>query len=144
MRLSDLYIDEPSPAKITRNALKLKSKEIKELIGKCEYCNKKFPVHHLHLHHLSEVSRATFNRDKNTPQNLMVLCLFHHADAHLPKDNPKNISKDELVKKVGKRSIDKNKIIMKILKNRKKTTDDNSGGLILPPLYGKGHVSFKG
>ena len=62
----------------------------------------------------------------------MVLCLFHQADAHLPKSNKNYLSLEKLKAK-RKRSEENTKEIGNIVKNRKKSSDNP--GSVTHPLF---------
>ena len=93
--------------------------KIKELIGKCEYCNTKKKVNLLEIHHISEVAKATGTTDKNTPGNLIVLCKDHHKLAH-----DGEITKISLKSKVAKRSEQRKTELRAILRGRDKISDN--------------------
>ena len=119
--MSSLWDTRTHPEK-TRDALTPSMiKNIKKLFEKCEYCNKKFAIRYLHVHHISQVATANGSRDKNVPSNLIVLCQFHHTDA---RDGL--IQKQKLKDKIRIRS-DKQKIeLKKILREREKVVDNNT------------------
>jgi hypothetical protein len=119
--------DQRDDSEKTRDALTASMKtKIKELIGKCEHCNKAKPINLLEVHHISEVAKANGNSDKNTPGNLIVLCRDHHKLAH-----DGEITKTALKAKVAKRSEKKKTDLRNILRDRIKI--DNSGSIT--PLY---------
>lgn len=106
----------------TRKALTGSMKDkIKELVGKCEYCNKKKPTNLLEVHHISEVATANGNIDKNTPGNLIVLCRDHHKLAH-----DGEIPKTTLKSKISKRSDKRKSDFRAILRGREKITNPSN------------------
>ena len=110
----------------TRIALTGSMKDkIKELVGKCEYCNKKKPTNLLEVHHISEVATGNGNIDKNTPGNLIVLCRDHHKLAH-----DGEITKTTLKSKISKRSDKRKSDFRAILRGREKVS--NRGGSSKP------------
>lgn len=118
-------------SQITRDALTSgMKKSIKELIGKCEYCNKLKPTNLLEVHHISEVASANGNSDRNTPGNLIVLCRDHHKLAH-----DGEITKTSLKSKVSKRSDKRKTELREILRGRQKTTDLPESDPFYPPSF---------
>jgi len=115
----------------TRDALtgSMKNK-IKELIGKCEYCNTQKSTNLLEVHHISEVATANGNSDKNTPGNLIVLCRDHHKLAH-----DGEITKVTLKAKISKRSDKRKAELREILRGREKITDNRSSNPFAPPVF---------
>lgn len=109
---------EKNHSQKTRDALtgSMKNK-IKELVGKCEYCNTQKVVNLLEVHHISEVATANGNLDRNTPGNLIVLCRDHHKLAHDGK-----ITKTTLKAKISKRSDKRKEDLREILHRREKIT----------------------
>jgi hypothetical protein len=113
---------EKNHSQKTRDALTGSMKDkIKELVGKCEYCNTQKSVNLLEVHHISEVATANGNSDKNTPGNLIVLCRDHHKLAH-----DGEISKKSLKTKISKRSEKRKSELRAILREREKITESRS------------------
>lgn len=121
---------EKNHSQKTRDALtgSMKNK-IKELVGKCEYCNTQKVVNLLEVHHISEVATANSNSDRNTPGNLIVLCRDHHKLAH-----DGEITKTSLKAKISKRSDKRKADFREILRGREKTTDNNKSSNPFAPL----------
>ena len=112
--------DARSPTEKTRDALTTAKKtKIKNLIGKCEACRKRFDGAHLDLHHISEASKADGSSDKNTPGNLVVLCPNCHRQAH-----GGDITKTSLKGTVSSRPDRVKKELRAILKDRPIVIDD--------------------
>jgi 5-methylcytosine-specific restriction endonuclease McrA len=129
--MAGFFEPKKNHSQTTRDALtgSMKNK-IKELIGKCEYCNIQKPINLLEVHHISEVASANGKSDKNTPGNLIVLCRDHHKLAH-----DGEITKATLKAKISKRS-DKRKAELKaILRGRVKTTGERSNDPFTPPIF---------
>lgn len=120
----------------TRDALTTTKKtKIKNLIGKCEACNKRFDNSNLDVHHISEAAKADGSSDKNTPGNLIVLC----PTCHRLSDRGE-ITKTSLKGKVSSRSDRIKKELRAILKDRPIIVDDSSFGspgfTNPPPIFG--------
>ncbi|MDD3915259.1 MAG: HNH endonuclease signature motif containing protein [Bacteroidales bacterium] len=120
--------DDRTDAEKTRQALtSAKQRKIKEAVGsKCELCGKKYPLRNLKLHHITEVHKASDNKDLNTPGNLLVLCSICHDDVHykpVPKTKQKEI--------ISKRSEKVKKEISAILRDRPKINGASNSSNIL-------------
>lgn len=115
--------DNRTHSEKTRDALtSAKKTKIKNLIGKCEACNKRFDNPNLDVHHISEAAKADGSADKNTPGNLVVLCPTCHRLAHNGE-----ITKTSLKGKVSSRSDRIKKELRSILKDRPIVVDDTGG-----------------
>ena len=101
----------------TRTALTLKTKNrIKELVGKCEYCDVTKSPAQLEVYQLSPIARPE-HRKEDSPQNtLIVLCKEHHIQVSDGK-----ISKFSLKSKIAKRSDKKKKELRSVLMKQERT-----------------------
>lgn len=110
-----------TPAERTRAVLtSSKRAKIKELIGKCEYCNQQMEIHRLKIHHIDEAANADGSSDKNTPSNLIVICSYCHDDYHVGN----KITKTSFKEKVKKRSVHTKTELKSILKDRPLVIDE--------------------
>ena len=78
---SDFASDRSIP-KRSRIALSTKTKkQVRELVGKCEYCDRVCPPDELEVFLLGMLSRSPHRPDDNPAQLLVVLCTEHYHEA---------------------------------------------------------------
>jgi len=90
----------PDTPQRTRTSLSTRTKRrIRELVGRCEYCD---ALHHpdkLEVHQLSALPKPPYRPDENPQNRIIVLCKEHHTQVCEGK-----ISKFSLKEKIAKRS----------------------------------------
>ena len=97
------------------------TRKLKELTGmKCELCNKKVrKTHYLQHHHIIPIKEG----GKNTLGNIIILCLFCHADVHYDVKKSKTTYRKQLRSKVKSRN--------------KRLSRDKKAGEKLKKIYSK-------
>jgi hypothetical protein len=116
---ADFEPGKKNPPK-TRAALTSKTKNrIRELIGRCEYCDNKMSPELLNVYQLSPIAQPEYRKETSPVNAVIVLC-----EAHYNQVLGGQISKSSLKARIAKRPDKKKKELRSVLQKQERPSLD--------------------